>query len=120
MIDPDRKGRRPEVGLAGWREAVAMASTYPALGGLWEEGTRGSQPGKLPSREQARQGACRPSGQPCHLYNLGMRGDFLASPRVSPSPRPTAPVVSPEHGGMEGNDPGEALRKPYNRADALK
>ena len=50
MIDPDRKGRRPEVGLAGWREAVAMASTYPALGGLWEEGTRGSQPGKLPSR----------------------------------------------------------------------
>lgn len=54
-----------------------MASTYPALGGLWEEGTRGSQPGKLPSREQARQGARRPSGQPCHIYNLGTRGDFL-------------------------------------------
>lgn len=47
------------------------------LGGLGEEGTRGSQPGKLPSREQARQGARRPSGQPCHIYNLGMRGDFL-------------------------------------------
>ena len=50
MIDPDQKGRRPEVGLAGWREAVAMASTYPAPGGLGEEGTRGSQPGKLPSK----------------------------------------------------------------------
>ena len=39
-----------------------------------------------------------------------MRGDFWASPRVSPSPRPTAPVVSPEHRGIEGNGPGEARK----------
>ena len=29
-----------------------------------------------------------------------------------------APVVSPEHRGIEGNGPGEALRKPWKRADA--
>ena len=34
MTDPDPKGRRPEVGLAGWREAVAMISRCPAPGRL--------------------------------------------------------------------------------------
>ena len=38
--------------------------------------------------------------------------------RRTVSPLPTAPVVSPEHGGLEGNGPGEALRKPWKRADA--
>lgn len=42
----------------------------------------------------------------------GREATSWASPRISPSPRPMAPVVSPEHGGMEGNGPGEALRKP--------
>jgi hypothetical protein len=50
MIDPDRKGRRPEVGLAGWREAVAMASTYPAPGGIgggrdpWKPAWKAAEP----------------------------------------------------------------------------
>ena len=53
MIDPDRKGRRPEVGLAGWREAVAMASTYPAprwLGGgrdPWKPAWKAAEQGRV-------------------------------------------------------------------------
>ena len=41
MTDPDRKGRRPEVGLAGWREVVAMTSRCPGCWVAWgdEEGT---------------------------------------------------------------------------------
>lgn len=77
MIDPDLKvgGQRLDV-RAGGRLLPWHLHIQP-LGGLGEEGTRGSQPGKLPSQEQARQGARRPSGQPCHIYNLGMRGGFL-------------------------------------------
>lgn len=36
MTDPDRKGRRPEVGLVGWREAVAMTSRCPGCRAVWD------------------------------------------------------------------------------------
>lgn len=116
MMTPTEKGRRPEFGLVGWRRRLPWHLDVQATGQLW--GRRGRdlrKPAWKAAGPRAGKAGCtrRPSGLPCHIFKMGMRGSCWTYPKVSTSPWPTAPVVSPEHGGMEGNgpEPGECPRR---------
>lgn len=74
LTGPDRKGRRPKVGPAGWRGAVAVTSRCPDPLGVW--GKYGRNPRK-PVRRAAEQRQAQPPQAlrvPCHDYKMGVRG----------------------------------------------